>query len=1013
MKGPGAVQISPDKVVSQRARAGPAPPQPHYKVLVILFGDAAGHPLEVGIDGTTVEFHTVILAEAALLSNLVGEILEFLTGTAVGMDFVYVYFAPKATTLSGRGARHPDGHDAVGDRRVEAQLAELLPRMTGWRVIVLTTGRSSFGTGAAWNQALADGGSWSEWRASLGAFGGSTGVHARLRLRGCWPRRVSPRDWHVGHHVDSTASSTEMEISGTNPFETEGGLERDGDLWAERRLVAQRVLQCALRDDLRAELSGGPSLHSRGPVRRHAARGAPVHSPKEHRRQQDEACQAGMRDAAQLAQTWPELWEAMAPVGHVLAKARASSAELRGLSGALGKAASRAPPSEESVRTLRSAVALELGLTAGEAEDRHPASPWRHRLVAAVQDRSGDPDVVLRDWLRDGAPMGIRKDIDPGHLFPPIVVESTCLPDDVFLTKYAGNHPSFLAEADGRCPGHATISEHVAEGFGLLFRTRADLEKHLGSRVAPAPLGCVTTLKPDGAVKHRVIQDQRRSGVNAAVVLPERQVLPTVFSHASDLAVLAASAANQGSETIGVETLVLDFSNAFMNIALAAEEMPYNVCGVESPVARGRPQLYPHEPKSGHFIAWRVLGFGGSPNPLVFARAASFAARSAQALVRVDFDSALGHSGAGPARLQLYVDDPAVTVAGTPDQREMTLDIMVLWWLCLGLPLAWAKGLFTVGLHRWIGANYLIHRTKDAEETLREILGETKTYVTVEVPQDFIDKMLADLALIFENVTLNEATVDRVLGRGGRLAYLVPHVKPYVTMLWAAKSASDRHHAQQHKRVTGRRYPAQRFRHAASWIQTLLRPPPGQAWLPLEHVVTEKEIPIEIHIAPVIEFDASPWGFGAVLRREGQATSYFFGTWTEDDALVVGSPLGDPSGQTAWEYLALFLVLLTYGAAYRKTGVILLGDNLASLTLALELKGDKVLGKVSREIAWRRIRLGWRYLCGHLPGEQNSTADFLSRISVPGASSKPLPEELLQASWEKPPILESVWTNGL
>ena len=96
-------------------------------------------------------------------------------------------------------------------------------------------------------------------------------------------------------------------------------------------------------------------------------------------------------------------------------------------------------------------------------------------------------------------------------------------------------------------------------GFGLLFATRTDIENFLQSKVAPAPLGCITKAKPDGTLKHRVIQDQRRSGVNAAVVLPERQVLPTVFSHAYDLARLADSAAKTGSDDIEVETLVLDF----------------------------------------------------------------------------------------------------------------------------------------------------------------------------------------------------------------------------------------------------------------------------------------------------------------------------------------------------------------------------------------------------------------------------------------------------------------------
>ena len=50
-------------------------------------------------------------------------------------------------------------------------------------------------------------------------------------------------------------------------------------------------------------------------------------------------------------------------------------------------------------------------------------------------------------------------------------------------------------------------------------------------------------------------------------------------------------------------------------------------------VHRSRSALMPSEPAVGRFISWRVLGFGGTCSPLLYARVASFAARSAQALL--------------------------------------------------------------------------------------------------------------------------------------------------------------------------------------------------------------------------------------------------------------------------------------------------------------------------------------------------------------------------------------------
>ena len=165
--------------------------------------------------------------------------------------------------------------------------------------------------------------------------------------------------------------------------------------------------------------------------------------------------------------------------------------------------------------------------------------------------------------------------------------------------------------------------------------------------------------------------------------------------------------------------------------------------------------------------------------------------------------------------------------------------------------------------------------------------------------------------------------------------------------------------------------------------------------------------------APRIEYDASPWGFGALLRCQGTVVSFFHGTWTDEDAEFVGSPLGSPDGQTTWEYLCLFAALYVYGTAHKTTGLIILGDNVSSLSLALSLKGSKTLGRISRELSWRRVRLSWRYLVGHLPAELNTTADTLSRLSAPGRQMQELPSELRSATRLRAPDVATFWTPGL
>ena len=126
------------------------------------------------------------------------------------------------------------------------------------------------------------------------------------------------------------------------------------------------------------------------------------------------------------------------------------------------------------------------------------------------------------------------------------------------------------------------------------------------------------------------MQDQRRSGVNQCVWLPERQVLPRPIDHGRDLALLASDA-QPGQR---VWTLILDLVDAFLGIPLAKEERANNCILLEEPITRKREALDPAEPKQGKFLIWRVLGFGGRPNPLLYARVASVLCRAGQALLR-------------------------------------------------------------------------------------------------------------------------------------------------------------------------------------------------------------------------------------------------------------------------------------------------------------------------------------------------------------------------------------------
>ena len=127
-------------------------------------------------------------------------------------------------------------------------------------------------------------------------------------------------------------------------------------------------------------------------------------------------------------------------------------------------------------------------------------------------------------------------------------------------------------------------------------------------------------------------------------------------------------------------------------------------------------------------------------------------------------------------------------------------------------------------------------------------------------------------------------------------------------------------------------------------------------------------------------------------------------------ASTLGIAIGSPAGQTTWELLAIFLVLIAWGGLHRAPGLAILGDNTASLESALHLRGKGALAKIAREISWRRARTGWRYAVGHLPSERNCLADALSRLHAPAADSARWPAALRRVRTRALPQIGTLWT---
>ena len=123
--------------------------------------------------------------------------------------------------------------------------------------------------------------------------------------------------------------------------------------------------------------------------------------------------------------------------------------------------------------------------------------------------------------------MGILEPTSPGQRFPlcPSPAEADSL-DGNLWTK--GNHPSFglTHGGDTQPPGLEVLRGYHEKGFAARYSSLFEAEKRHG-KLLVSPLGNLTKEKPDGSLKHRIIQDLRRGGANLLAELFERIVLPT------------------------------------------------------------------------------------------------------------------------------------------------------------------------------------------------------------------------------------------------------------------------------------------------------------------------------------------------------------------------------------------------------------------------------------------------------------------------------------------------------
>jgi hypothetical protein len=601
---------------------------------------------------------------------------------------------------------------------------------------------------------------------------------------------------------------------------------------------------------------------------------------------------------------------------------------------------------DELVWELRRSLAAEFRISVQE-EFSNLKSYWVE-LWASLVSLSGDPDVALPRWLGDGFPLGIEREIQYCGVFPPVDSDSASVEASKVFGKLLAanpvsleahkNYESFYEECE---LAEEDLKRVVDSGYASRHESLQELRTELlGQDPVPAKLAVIVKELPDSSKKVRLIVDMLRNGTNGLIKIPERVVLPRVSDAAESILDLWESIPEpygrlDDPESRSVELCVLDFKDAFYTLFTHRSEWKYVV-------ATG-------------LLAWysfKCVAFGLACGPLLWGRLAALAARLAQAIF---FPQEL--------RMQVFVDDPVIAVAGTRDERYTLITMLLLFWAALGFRFSWKKGQLGATV-QWIGAELAL-----LPGGVRVALSERKTSEVLEA----LEKVEGSKGMI----SLTEAM--SLIGKISWVASLIPLARPWVGQMYSALIDSRKAPV----RSTTRKRPnlvfVRRFSHSVKWLRALVGRPDR-----LSRSYTLKAR----RGAPRFAFrtDASPWGLGGVLYAEGsKPIAYWADELSELDLERFNASLGDPAFQSEWELLAVLISLRVFAPWIRgsKSQLEIQSDSSAAIGVTMKLASPSVImNALAAEIALDLDELEIEVVTSrHVPGTLNFVADALSRLS--------------------------------
>jgi hypothetical protein len=228
--------------------------------------------------------------------------------------------------------------------------------------------------------------------------------------------------------------------------------------------------------------------------------------------------------------------------------------------------------------------------------------------------------------------------------------------------------------------------------------------------------------------------------------------------------------------------------------------------------------------------------------------------------------------------------------------------------------------------------------------------------------------------------------VQRVAGQLSWASGLFPWIKGFNSLLWSAITA----HAAEQEKYTVKKRPTQlffilRIAQAISWIRMLLagviRCGEGKALIVQKWTSAATRLDSLVFC---VRTDASPFGMGAILFKNGIPVAWMAEEWSAlDYAIFKGSKRGDPAWQAEWELLTVLIAIDTWLPRLRCQAMCLVQtDATAALHDVQRLAGrTPAMNAMSAELAIRFESAQVHVKAEHFNGTLNFECDALSRLA--------------------------------